>query len=139
MRRAMLMNTDDEESEVEEEEEEEEEESSESEPEEDLQARIDALSDDEAKEELKEAQLRKLMEESQVDSLSKVKSLRLSDSVRCQMTRSRRSPTGAAARGYGGPLRFFEVSDVEDHVRRLISSGHSPHANAGDSCCYYYI
>ena len=73
MRRAMLMNTDDEESEGEEEEEEEE--SFESEPEEDLQARIDALSDDEAKEELKEAQLRKLMEESQVDSLSKVKTL----------------------------------------------------------------
>ena len=61
MRRAALMNTDDEESEGEEESE-----ASESEPEEDLQAKIDALSDDEAKEELKEAQLRKLMEDSQV-------------------------------------------------------------------------
>lgn len=88
MRRAMLMNTDDEESEGEEEEEEE---SSESEPEEDLQARIDALSDDEAKEELKEAQLRKLMEESQVDYLSVVNPLRLSDAARCQMPRPRRS------------------------------------------------
>ena len=64
MRRAALMNTDDEESEGEEggsgaE-------GSGSEPEEDLQAKIDALSDDDVKEELKEAQLRKLMEESQV-------------------------------------------------------------------------
>lgn len=61
MRRAALMNTDDEESEGEEQSE-----ASENEPEEDLQAKIDALSDDEAKEELKEAQLRRLMEDSQV-------------------------------------------------------------------------
>ena len=105
MRRAMLMNTDDEESEGEEEEEEE---SSESEPEEDLQARIDALSDDEAKEELKEAQLRKLMEESQVDYLSIVNSLRLSDAARCQMPRPRRSLKARLRRlmeGLGNSLR----------------------------------
>lgn len=64
MRRAALMNTDDEDSGSEEggsgaE-------GTESEPEEDLQAKIDALSDDDVKEELKDAQLRKLMEESQV-------------------------------------------------------------------------
>ena len=105
MRRAMLMNTDGEESEGEEEEEEE---SSESEPEEDLQARIDALSDDEAKEELKEAQLRKLMEESQVDYLSIVNSLRLSDAARCQMPRPRRSLKAQLRRlmeGLGNSLR----------------------------------
>ena len=64
MRRAALMNTDDEESEGDEDASGAE--GSDSEPEEDLQARIDALSDDDAKEELKEAQLRKLMEDSQV-------------------------------------------------------------------------
>ena len=64
MRRAALMNTDDEESEGEEDGSGAQ--GSESESEQDLQAKIDALSDDEAKEELKEAQLRKLMEDSQV-------------------------------------------------------------------------
>ena len=56
------MNTDDEESSggVESEDD-----TSDSEPEEDLQAKIDACSDDEAKEELREAQLRKMMEDSQ--------------------------------------------------------------------------
>ncbi|CAL5223195.1 g5670 [Coccomyxa viridis] len=63
MRRAALMNTDDEESEGEEDGSGGE--GSDSEPEVDLQAKIDALSDDDAKEELKEAQLRKLMEDSQ--------------------------------------------------------------------------
>ena len=62
MRRAALMNTDDEESDGEVESEDA---SSDSEPEEDLQAKIDACSDDEAKEELREAQLRKMMEDSQ--------------------------------------------------------------------------
>ena len=62
MRRAALMNTDDDESDGEAESEED---SSDSEPEEDLQAKIDACSDDEAKEELREAQLRKMMEDSQ--------------------------------------------------------------------------
>ena len=62
MRRAALMNTDDEESDGEAESEDA---SSDSEPEEDLQAKIDACSDDEAKEELREAQLRKMMEDSQ--------------------------------------------------------------------------
>ena len=64
MRRAALMNTDDDESDGEEDGSGAE--GSESEPEVDLQAKIDALSDDDAKEELKEAQLRKLMEDSQV-------------------------------------------------------------------------
>ena len=64
MRRAALMNTDDEDSEGEDDGSGAE--GSASEPEEDLQDKIDALSDDEAKEELKEAQLRKLMEDSQV-------------------------------------------------------------------------
>ncbi len=52
-------------------------EGSDSEPEVDLQARIDALSDDDAKEELKEAQLRKLMEDSQVHLLRAALSERL--------------------------------------------------------------
>lgn len=69
MRRAALMNTDDEESEGEEDGSGGE--GSDSEPEVDLQAKIDALSDDDAKEELKEAQLRKLMEDSQVHLLGR--------------------------------------------------------------------
>jgi hypothetical protein len=100
----MLMNTDEEESQGGEGEEGGEE-SSEGEPEEDLQARIDALSDDEAKEELREAQLRKLMEESQAGSLPLTQS---SEGVRCsQMSdaQSEKELDRHSCTAHGGPMR----------------------------------